>query len=66
MSMLVCSQSHVWQDKLISISHSYALLEECQNAVEPLFVPNAGHNDIETYEVYMDRLVSFILVLDGK
>lgn len=55
---------HGEMDTLISISHSYALLEECQCPVEPLFLPNAGHNDIELNEEFMDRLVSFILTLD--
>ena len=52
------------QDTLVHISHSYMLLEQCQNAVEPLFVARAGHNDVELHDEFMDRLVSFVLTLD--
>ena len=36
------------------------LYERCPKAVEPLWVEGAGHNDIELYSQYLERLRRFI------
>lgn len=41
-------------------SHGESLYEACPNVVEPLWVNGAGHNDIELYNEYSERLTKFI------
>lgn len=36
------------------------MYERCPRAVEPLWVEGAGHNDIELYAQYLERLKQFI------
>ena len=38
------------------------MYERCPRAVEPLWVEGAGHNDVELYGQYLDRLKQFISV----
>lgn len=45
---------------MIDFSHGLALFERCPKAVEPLWVEGAGHNDIELYSQYLERLRRFI------
>ncbi|KAG7514890.1 hypothetical protein JOB18_045158 [Solea senegalensis] len=51
---------HGTQDKVIDFSHGVALFERCPKAVEPLWVEGAGHNDVEIYSQYLERLRHFI------
>ncbi|KAJ1085036.1 hypothetical protein NDU88_005172 [Pleurodeles waltl] len=51
---------HGTEDEVIDFSHGLALYERCPKAVEPLWVEGAGHNDIELYTQYLDRLRRFI------
>ncbi|XP_054913414.1 alpha/beta hydrolase domain-containing protein 17A [Poeciliopsis prolifica] len=51
---------HGTEDEVIDFSHGLALYERCPKAVEPLWVEGAGHNDIELYVQYLDRLRRFI------
>uniref|UniRef100_A0A1A8FSW5 palmitoyl-protein hydrolase n=1 Tax=Nothobranchius korthausae TaxID=1143690 RepID=A0A1A8FSW5_9TELE len=51
---------HGTEDEVIDFSHGLALFERCPKAVEPLWVEGAGHNDIELYSQYLDRLRRFI------
>ncbi|XP_012720240.1 alpha/beta hydrolase domain-containing protein 17A [Fundulus heteroclitus] len=51
---------HGTEDEVIDFSHGLALYERCPKAVEPLWVEGAGHNDIELYSQYLDRLRHFI------
>lgn len=39
-----------------------SIYEKCVKAVEPLWVENAGHNDIELYSQYLDRLKKFVSI----
>ncbi|XP_007439726.1 alpha/beta hydrolase domain-containing protein 17A [Python bivittatus] len=52
---------HGTEDEVIDFSHGLALYERCPKAVEPLWVEGAGHNDIELYSQYLERLRKFIL-----
>uniref|UniRef100_A0A8C7X3C3 palmitoyl-protein hydrolase n=1 Tax=Oryzias sinensis TaxID=183150 RepID=A0A8C7X3C3_9TELE len=52
---------HGTEDEVIDFSHGLALFERCPKAVEPLWVEGAGHNDIELYSQYLERLRRFIL-----
>lgn len=51
---------HGTNDEVIDFSHGQAIYERCPRAVEPLWVEGAGHNDIELYGQYVERLRQFI------
>ncbi|XP_007905387.1 alpha/beta hydrolase domain-containing protein 17C [Callorhinchus milii] len=51
---------HGTEDEVIDFSHGLAMFEQCPKAVEPLWVEGAGHNDIELYAQYLERLKQFI------
>ncbi|XP_016135890.1 protein ABHD17C-like [Sinocyclocheilus grahami] len=51
---------HGTEDEVIDFSHGLAIYERCPRAVEPLWVEGAGHNDIELYAQYLERLKQFI------
>ncbi|XP_028329600.1 alpha/beta hydrolase domain-containing protein 17C [Gouania willdenowi] len=51
---------HGTEDEVIDFSHGLAMYERCPRAVEPLWVEGAGHNDIELYTQYLERLKHFI------
>lgn len=51
---------HGTEDEVIDFSHGLAMYERCPCAVEPLWVEGAGHNDIELYAQYLERLKQFI------
>ncbi|XP_057707367.1 alpha/beta hydrolase domain-containing protein 17C [Corythoichthys intestinalis] len=51
---------HGTEDEVIDFSHGLAMYERCPRAVEPLWVEGAGHNDIELYVQYLERLKQFI------
>lgn len=51
---------HGTDDDVIDISHGLRLFEKCPKAVEPLWVHGAGHDDIELYNEYLERLEQFI------
>lgn len=53
---------HGTEDEVINFSHGMAIYKRCPRAVEPLWVEGAGHNDIELYSQYLERLKKFILV----
>lgn len=49
-------------DEVIDFSHGISIYEKCPKAVEPLWVEGAGHNDVELYNQYLDRLKKFLSV----
>uniref|UniRef100_A0AC35U050 Hydrolase_4 domain-containing protein n=1 Tax=Rhabditophanes sp. KR3021 TaxID=114890 RepID=A0AC35U050_9BILA len=51
---------HGTEDEVIDFSHGLTLHERCPNAVDPLWVNGAGHNDIELHATYLERLRLFI------
>lgn len=51
---------HGTEDEVIDISHGVAIHEKCKMPVDPLYVEGAGHNDVEIYSQYVDRLKRFI------
>lgn len=51
---------HGTEDEVIDFSHGLAIHEKCPRAVDPLWVEGAGHNDVELYSQYLDRLRLFI------
>ncbi|XP_014256772.1 protein ABHD17B [Cimex lectularius] len=53
---------HGKEDEVIDFSHGLAIYERCPRAVDPLWVERAGHNDVELYHEYLDRLRRFISV----
>jgi fermentation-respiration switch protein FrsA (DUF1100 family) len=53
---------HGTEDEVIDFSHGLAIYDKCPRAVEPLWVEGAGHNDVELYNQYLDRLKQFVSV----
>ncbi|KAK6642684.1 Alpha/beta hydrolase domain-containing protein 17B [Polyplax serrata] len=53
---------HGMEDEVVDYSHGVAIYERCPRAVEPLWVVGAGHNDVELYHQYLDRLKQFVTV----
>ena len=51
---------HGTDDEVIDFSHGLAIHERAPNTVDPLWVEGAGHNDVELYGQYLDRLRRFI------
>jgi len=51
---------HGTEDEVIDFSHGLAIYENCPQAVQPLWVEGAGHNDIELYSQYVERLRQFV------
>ena len=51
---------HGTDDEVIDLSHGVAIHNKCQKAVDPLWVEGAGHNDVEIYSQYIERLKRFI------
>ena len=53
---------HGTEDEVIDFSHGLSIYERCPRTVEPLWVEGAGHNDVELYGQYLERLRQFINV----
>jgi len=51
---------HGTEDSVVDFSHGLAIHERCQRPVEPLWVEGAGHNDVELFSQYLDRLKKFV------
>lgn len=53
---------HGTEDEVIDITHGLKIFEQCPKAVEPLWISGAGHDDIELYNEYLERLKQFVNV----
>lgn len=53
---------HGTDDEVIDFSHGLGIYERCSRPAEPLWVEGAGHNDVELYSQYLERLKQFITV----
>lgn len=53
---------HGTEDEVIDFSHGLNIYQKCPKTVEPLWVEGAGHNDVELYNQYLDRLKKFISI----
>jgi pimeloyl-ACP methyl ester carboxylesterase len=51
---------HGTEDEVIDFSHGLQIYERAPHTVDPLWVEGAGHNDVELYGQYLDRLRRFI------
>lgn len=51
---------HGTEDEVIDISHGQAIHSLLAHPVAPLWVEGAGHNDIELFREFLDRLRKFI------
>ncbi|XP_027440203.2 alpha/beta hydrolase domain-containing protein 17B-like [Zalophus californianus] len=51
---------HGAEDEVNDFSHGLPLFEHCQRPMEPLWVKGAGHNDVELYGWYLERLNQFV------
>lgn len=51
---------HGTEDEVIDITHGQTIHSLCPNPVTPLWVQGAGHNDIELYKEYLERIRKFI------
>eukprot|EP00051_Salpingoeca_urceolata_P019251 m.278851 g.278851 ORF g.278851 m.278851 type:complete len:319 (+) comp19384_c0_seq14:3672-4628(+) len=54
---------HGTKDEVIDMSHGQSLYDRAVQKLEPSWVQGAGHNDIELYPEYADRLVRLITEL---
>lgn len=55
---------HGTDDEIISVDHSYKLVAKCPEAVTPLFIETATHNDLDTFAPFYPRLKAFLIELD--
>ncbi|KAG9511415.1 Alpha/beta hydrolase domain-containing protein 17C, partial [Fragariocoptes setiger] len=53
---------HGTEDEVIDISHGRSIHSLCKKPVEPLWVEGAGHNDVELFREFLERLKRFINV----
>lgn len=53
---------HGTEDEVIDFSHGMTIYEKCPKTVEPLWVEGAGHNDVECFGIYLERLKQFVSV----
>ena len=51
---------HGTDDEVIDLSHGIAIHDKLQKPVDPLWVEGAGHNDVEIYSQYVERLKRFV------
>lgn len=51
---------HGTDDEVIDFSHGLEIYDRTPITVEPLWVEGAGHNDVELYGQYLDRLKKFV------
>ncbi len=51
---------HGTDDEVIDLSHGVAIHNKCQKPVDPLWVEGAGHNDVEIFASFIERLKRFI------
>lgn len=51
---------HGTHDEIIDLSHAIKIYQGCIRPLEPLFVEGAGHNDVDLYQEYLDRMKKLI------
>ena len=51
---------HGTQDEVIPVSHGRTVHEMCRRAVTPLWVEGGGHNNIQVYPEYWERVGCFL------
>ncbi|ESN96291.1 hypothetical protein HELRODRAFT_185081 [Helobdella robusta] len=51
---------HGTEDEVVDFSHGQLIQQRCPRTVDPLWVDGAGHNDIEIFPQYIERLERFI------
>lgn len=51
---------HGTDDEVIDFSHGLQIYDKTPITVEPLWVEGAGHNDVELYGQYLERLKRFL------
>lgn len=50
---------HGTEDEVIDFTHGMSIYERAPRTVDPLWVEGAGHNDVELYASYLERLRKF-------
>ncbi|XP_065910635.1 alpha/beta hydrolase domain-containing protein 17C-like [Dysidea avara] len=50
---------HGTEDEVIDFTHGLSIYERAPRTVDPLWVEGAGHNDVELYASYLERLRKF-------
>ena len=53
---------HGTEDEVVDFSHGLTIYERCPRTVAPLWIEGAGHNDVELYSQYLERLKRLINV----
>ncbi|VDN01452.1 unnamed protein product, partial [Thelazia callipaeda] len=52
--------AHGVQDMIVTIEHGKALYRQCPGAVQPLWIPDVGHNNLENSALLWSRIRKFI------
>lgn len=53
---------HGTEDEVVDFSHGQLIQQRCPRTCEPLWLDGAGHNDIEIYPQYIQRLEKYVSV----
>lgn len=53
---------HGTHDEIIDLSHAVQIYQKCASPLAPLFVEGAGHNDVDLYEEYLDRMKRLVCI----
>ncbi|CAG0883320.1 unnamed protein product [Darwinula stevensoni] len=51
---------HGTKDEVINFSHGQMVYDRCKNKLAPLWVQGAGHNDMEAFQEFWERLEEFV------
>jgi fermentation-respiration switch protein FrsA (DUF1100 family) len=57
---------HGERDDVVPVAHGKMLHASLPNAVHPLWLPKANHNNIEAYKQYYDRLRAFFAEVQAR
>ena len=53
---------HGMKDEVCDFSQALEIYERCPRALAPLWIENAHHCDVESFSVYIDRLLQLVNV----
>lgn len=51
---------HGIDDEVIDFSHGLTIYEQCPQSVAPLWIPGAGHSDVQFSNFYVERVKTFV------
>ena len=57
---------HGTEDEVIDFTHGLQIYDMANKTVDPLWVEGAGHNDIEYFPIYLQRLTKLMSELNAE